>query len=268
MWENAIADGSKADSRMIHAGRAPTKGVKYGLNCFTNNEYMRETVPVIPEEFPIEHASFTRISDLVEGVRPIGDNGQPILQLHVLIADPKIVAIPGFLTAQEAETIIEHVKEMSFAPSGPFAAGTYVLHQFDFEQTPTIAAVEQRCSAVVGVSMDYLARLSVVRPGSVEGLCNRGCGQNSIYVCLSPTDVIYFTRLGVRFELGLGDALSIPNASFETGTAREELRTLRYHMPADGSTPAIGMDCFFHENPLRSQQKTRQFVSDSDVCGS
>jgi prolyl 4-hydroxylase len=35
MWNNILPDGSE-DSRLVHAGTAPLKGIKYGVNCFFN----------------------------------------------------------------------------------------------------------------------------------------------------------------------------------------------------------------------------------------
>jgi hypothetical protein len=264
MWKNATEDGSKADSRMMHAGRAPTKGIKYGVNCFTNETVMRKLVPHI-QEVSVENATIQRVSELADGSPTVGEDGSPILCLYKVICDPKIIAIPGFLSQSEVDELLREVKDLSMEPSGPFALGTQVIHRFPFESSPVIEAIEHRCSTVVGQSVDQLSKLQVVRPGMVDGLCNRGCGKYSIYVCLSQADEAFFPRLGVRFLLGPGDALSIPNANFDTGEKREEMRSVRYHRQVDGSAPALGLDCFFHDNPVRAQQKIRKFVLDSEV---
>ena len=40
MWWNCDSDG-KLDSRVVHEGRAPSAGVKYGINCFFNDQERR-----------------------------------------------------------------------------------------------------------------------------------------------------------------------------------------------------------------------------------
>jgi len=266
MWGNASPDGEKEDSRMVHAGRAPLKGVKYGVNCFTNETSMREIVD-LAVDVPVANAAIQRIADLADGPAEIGDNGMPILKIYSVATDPKIVAIPSFLTAAEVEHMLEQANSATIQPSGPFREGTQTITSLPFASTPTIEAVEMRCCAVAGQSIDNLAMLRIVRPGMEEGLCNRGCGKHSMYVCLGKEDEIFFPRLGVRFQLGPGDALSWTNVNFATGAAREEMRTTRVHRCENGADPAIGIDAYFHDNPLRAQQKVRTFVSDAEVFG-
>merc|ERR1711933_649304 len=62
MWPNSV-DGTKEDSRMVHAGRAPSKGVKYGINCFTNEASMRDLVPILAD-VSVEDATVQRVADL------------------------------------------------------------------------------------------------------------------------------------------------------------------------------------------------------------
>mmetsp|Transcript_67254 Transcript_67254/g.105891 ORF Transcript_67254/g.105891 Transcript_67254/m.105891 type:complete len:475 (+) Transcript_67254:54-1478(+) len=263
MWPNTV-DGTKEDSRMVHAGRAPSRGVKYGVNCFTNETSMRELVP-IPAEVSLEDSVVIKVADLADGPQELGDNGQPILKLYRVVEDPKLVAVPGFMTPAEVQHIMDKVRDIKISPSGPFAKGTQMIHQFEFAATEEIEAIESRCTAVIGESLDNLAKLRVVRPGTEFGLCNRGCGKYHIYVCLSEADEVFFPRLGIRFQMVAGDAISIPNANFATGMSREEMRTVRVHR-FDESAPVIGLDCYFHDNPLRAQQKVRRFRTDAEIA--
>lgn len=267
MWNNANDDGSKEDSRMVHAGRAPFKGVKYGVNCFTNDKAMRELVDA-SGSIPLENAAVQRVADLAQGVAPaLGDDGKPLLQVYEVVPNLKIKAIPGFLSAAEVEHMLEQVKDKTIQPSGAFKDGTQAIAQLPFSCTPTVEAVEMRMVAVTGESIDNLAMLRVVRPGMKEGMCNRGCGKHSVYVCLGKSDEVFFPRIGIRFQLEPGDALTWTNINWDTNVGREEMRTLRLHRVEDGAEPPIGIDGYFHDNPLRAQQKVRNFVTDEEVYG-
>lgn len=266
LWANATPDGEKEDSRMVHAGRAPGKGVKYGVNCFTNEKSMRELVCPAPT-VPPEMAVVQRVADFAEGPPSVGDDGRPVLRVYEVVTDPKVKAIPGFLSAEEVEHILEYANGVTIRPSGPFQEGTQTVAQLPFACSPTIEKVELRMCACTGEPLANLAMLRIVRPGTKEGLCNRGCGKHSVYVCLSAEEEVYFPRLGIRFMLNAGDALQWPNVNFETGLAREEMRTGRLHRHESGAGVHIGIDAYFHDNPLRAQQKVRTFVSDAEVLG-
>lgn len=73
---------------------------------------------------------------------------------------------------------------------------------------------------------------------------------------------MYFPRMGLRLVLRRGDALTWPNVDWETGRAVEDLRTLRVHSGDDG-TPALGLDAFFLDHPVREQQRLRTFMHDT-----
>lgn len=271
MWRNNSNDGSE-DSRMIHAGEPPLTGIKYGVNCFINGEVMRELVST-PALIPVERAVVQRVCDWSEESPALGENGLRKLQIYVVFKNPKIFAMPGFLTAEEIENILRDMGDLGRASqNGPFAASNRTLHQFDFAASPTIAAIENRCCLCVddilldhGINVNNLAKLRVVRPATELGLCDRGCGKVNIYVCLGKADEVFLPRLGLRFILGPGDALSIPSVNFETGLAREEMRTVRVHRVQDGEEPPIGLNCFFHDDPVRLTQNTRKFVIESDL---
>mmetsp|Transcript_83531 Transcript_83531/g.259481 ORF Transcript_83531/g.259481 Transcript_83531/m.259481 type:complete len:458 (+) Transcript_83531:64-1437(+) len=253
MWNNIANDVE--DSRMLHAGRAPSKGVKYGVNCFFNVTEMRQMVQT-PQDIPAEEAAVVNLGDLVTGSR----SGEQKLVAFRLCPDPKVVAVPDLLSHEEADQLLEAASGDHAEPCGPYAAGTRTMRVMSLEDMPFVEAIEKRLAATAGLGLAYLGSLRVVRPGTQPGLCNRGCGPKSAYVCLSDDDEILFTRLGMRVVMRKGDAIMWPNVDWETGQAVEDIRTLRVHLP--GRTPRVGLDAYFHDNPLRDQQRQRQFVQD------
>lgn len=265
MWMNATEDGQKEDSRMVHAGRAPKSGVKYGVNCFTNERCMRELV-CPTHSLPEDRAVISRIAELVDEDCPLGDDGKPILRAYQVVPDPQVKAIPGLLSAEEIEHFLERANGVTLQPTGPFREGSQTIAQLPFADTSIVEAVELRLCSVTGEPLDNLAMLRLVRPGKQEGLCNRGCGKYSAYVCLCKEEELYFPRLGIRFVLTAGDALSWTNVNFSTGACQEDMRTVRLHRSTgNGPEQLIGIDAYFHDNPLRAQQKVRAFVSDTDI---
>ncbi|CAK0875174.1 unnamed protein product, partial [Prorocentrum cordatum] len=64
MWSNVL-DGQE-DSRLLHAGRAPSLGVKYGVNCFFNVRDMRLMTPVGPE-YALQDAATVAVAELGAG---------------------------------------------------------------------------------------------------------------------------------------------------------------------------------------------------------
>lgn len=254
MWNN-IANEVE-DSRMLHAGRAPSKGVKYGVNCFFNVNEMRQMVQT-PLDIPAEEATVVNLGDLVKG----GCGQTKKLVAYRLCPDPKVVAVPNFLSHEEADELLEAAREHCGGPGGPYAQGTLTLRVLAFEETPLVDTVEKRLAATAGLGLPYLGSLRIVRPGMQPGLCNRGCGPKSAYVCISEDDEVLFTRLGMRLVMRKGDAVMWPNVDWETGQAVEDIRTLRVHLQSDN--PRIGLDAYFHDNPIREQQRQRKFAPDS-----
>mmetsp|Transcript_110485 Transcript_110485/g.330528 ORF Transcript_110485/g.330528 Transcript_110485/m.330528 type:complete len:458 (+) Transcript_110485:114-1487(+) len=254
MWSNIVNDVE--DSRMLHAGRAPSKGVKYGVNCFFNVNEMRQVVQT-PHDIPTEEAAVVHLGDLVKG----GSSGERKLVAYRLCPDPKVVAVPDLLTHAEVDELLGVAGAPGPAPGGPYAAGTLTVRVLSPGDAPLVDTVERRLAATAGLGLAYLGSLRIVRPGTQPGLCNRGCGPKSAYVCLSDEEEVLFTRLGMRLVMRKGDAIMWPNVDWETGQAVEDIRTLRVHLP--GETPHLGMDAYFHDNPLREQQRQRTFSPDA-----
>merc|ERR1711920_627207 len=104
----------------------------------------------------------------------------------------------------------------------------------NFEETPVVRKVEERLAKSAGLELKHLGMLRLVRVGTQHGLCNRGLGPKSAFVCLSDTDDLFFMKLGMRLVLQKGDAILLPNVDWETGRAAEDLRTSRVHLECKG----------------------------------
>jgi len=279
MWSNVVDGEDGEDSRMLHCGRAPHKGVKYGVNCFFNVKPLRQMME-LPEPAPFPQTPVISLADLLDpDSMPPGedckgaDRDPSKLTLFNLGTTPPVCAIAAFLTCEEAEHLADlagPARSEVVAPSGPFSGGTRVLRVLGAAETPTVEAIETRISGTVGINIKFLARLRVVRPGTVQGLCNRGCGPKSCYICLSERDEVFFYSLGVRIVLSRGDCIYWQNNEWVDEGATlptEDLRTMRMHLrDQDGNQPALGIDAFFHDFPVRIQQTLRAFVSDEEVA--
>jgi len=269
MWSNVDQDTQQEDSRMLHAGRAPLKGVKYGVNCFTNVKGMRKYVQHGPD-CPVDKATLVTIADLRDDEcgAPTPDQLEmpEKRQAFRLSKDPKLLAMPGFLTPSEVEDFLQLLPTDVDQTRLP-GAGTQILRVLQFAESPTISRVEQQLAKFAGLHMDNLARLRLVQPATALNHCNRGCGPKSVYVCLCDHEEIFFPRLGIRLHLQMGDAVQWVNVNWDTEAAVEDLRTLRVHRGWEGAAPArVGVDAYFHDNSIRAQQSKREFVSDDEVA--
>eukprot|EP00401_Gymnodinium_catenatum_P040252 CAMPEP_0117572766 /NCGR_PEP_ID=MMETSP0784-20121206/60537_1 /TAXON_ID=39447 /ORGANISM="" /LENGTH=437 /DNA_ID=CAMNT_0005371169 /DNA_START=26 /DNA_END=1336 /DNA_ORIENTATION=- len=240
MWSN-VADGTdREDGRMLHMGRAPTKGVKYGVNCFFNVKQMRLFVATSPN-VALDEAVVVDTADLHDGhggggsatdEQDAGVKQSVVKTGYCLCKDPKLVCVPRLIDADEfahlttyLEASVLDLGELGYSPGtlqgGPFMGGTQTLRLLEIGATPVLEALEARIAGAAGLPLEHLARLRLVRPGVVTGLCNRGCGPKSAYVCLSEEDEVFFPALGIRLLLRRGDAVLWPNVDWETGSARE-----------------------------------------------
>lgn len=260
MWPNVTADG-KEDARMIHAGRAPLKNIKYGVNCFFNAKPIR-FFGDNPGAFPDDSMARVVVRDQL--------SGDGVLSVCSVSKSPNIVAVPCLIGAEE----VAHFRKLALpsedarleAAPGIMESVTRTWRTLAAGETPEVEQVEARVAAVTGLPIGYLGRLRLVKPSSKLGCSNRGCGQKSVYICLSESEEVVFPNCGLRFVLAAGDALCWYNVSWtEDEVPMEDTRTYRFHLQGS-QEPYVGIDAFLHEQLLREQQSKRYFVPDSAVC--
>mmetsp|Transcript_48042 Transcript_48042/g.112236 ORF Transcript_48042/g.112236 Transcript_48042/m.112236 type:complete len:465 (-) Transcript_48042:52-1446(-) len=265
MWRNATPCGQE-DSRMLHEGQPPTLAVKYGVNCFFNDLPLR--LLNYPEHgYHAEDVGLLDLATLAPAKpkrgrrrgRTKGEDNGGDPTLFVLKTSPKVAAVLGFLSAEEVDHILGHVETCSNGSSGSSSTDAYdqgsrTLRIFDHAETPVIKDVEARISAVSGHDIGYLAKLRTVQVGTALGLCNRGCGPKSGTICLSEHDEVFFPAIGLKVLLRRGDFVQWSNVDWQGDKPIEDMQTLRVHRPVEGEKPAIGLDIFFHDTPVREQQ--------------
>ncbi|CAK0818617.1 unnamed protein product, partial [Prorocentrum cordatum] len=193
------------DSRLVHCGRAPKSGVKFGLNCFFNDERMR-LVHSPRAEAPLQDAFTVDVQALLpeelrSGALPVGERGS---RRYTLKSTPEITAVPCIAGDDEVDHLLELVGlprlEEAAAPEGPGEAreggadaallrgGTQLLRLLGAAEDPVVEALEGRLADAAHFPLDHLGPMRLVRSGHVQGMCNRGCGQKSGVVCLSDRD--------------------------------------------------------------------------------
>lgn len=269
VWSNIIPATQNEDGRMLHAGRPPATGIKYGVNCFFNIKDMRLLAPDRPE-VSIEDAATVDVFDLKKSDSPADQDDEkttetttnsPRLVAFRLSQEPSVMAVPGFLTSDESDHLLSLLPSegvaRATASENIYQGRSKTLRHIAVGETPTVEVLEKRLAKVSGLSFNLLAPLRLVRPSTQLGFSNRGCGPKSMYVCLSDEDQIFFPRLGMKLRLHRGDLLMWPNVFWNGPDPLEELRTIRSHTAA-----AIGVDAFFHDGPIRDQQQHKTFVCD------
>lgn len=260
VWSNAQPDGTE-DSRMVHEGLPPLKGVKYGVNCFFNDECTRICVP-LGRELALEEANVVDVRSLMED--PESADGQPKTVVYVLCKEPRVAVVPQFLTEDEVASLLEMAGDVEVLPQERRTGtdfqreGFRILKHLDYAETPFIEGLEQRLSAVSHLGVERLARLRIIQPGTQPGLSNRGCGAVTAVVCLSEADHIWFPYLGIRLHLRRGDLVTIGNTSVEAGTGivRDDPRGIRAHLQLTDGPLALNLDAYFHDGEVRQQQRT------------
>mmetsp|Transcript_59595 Transcript_59595/g.141803 ORF Transcript_59595/g.141803 Transcript_59595/m.141803 type:complete len:470 (-) Transcript_59595:85-1494(-) len=273
MWSNVTSTGEE-DGRMIHAGRAPDTGVKYGVNCFFNARPMRHAT-VADTEFSPEQTHLVDIRELKPKDAALAAESERFVN-YVVYQDPRICTVPHFLTPDE----VDHIRKLlspdckpyvAGGQEGPMARGQQTLRVLEAEETEVVQAVEQRISGCCGISAGHLGPLRLVHPSIEWGLCNRGNGPASAYICLSESEEVFFPPLGLRLLLRAGDFVLIPNMYWEDNDTKvvEDLRTTRVHLSAseDQFHRSVGIDAYFYDSLIRQEQKKRTFVPDDGVLG-
>mmetsp|Transcript_109546 Transcript_109546/g.320628 ORF Transcript_109546/g.320628 Transcript_109546/m.320628 type:complete len:260 (+) Transcript_109546:3-782(+) len=250
---------------MVHAGRPPLTAVKYGVNCFFNEEKMRLVKQ--PQSRVEPDKAF--LAD-VQALRRDEEEQHPaegVLRTFTLQTVPQVQAVARFASEEEVGHLLQLAETCGpadAAGSGQerfFAAGTAPVRVLEPAESDVVAALEARLAAVARFPLEHLGRMRVVRCGSAYGLCNRSCGQRAALVCLAARDEVFFPHLNMRLLLRRGDMISWPNAWWsepisDAPDARtrivEDLRTTRYHLLSDGTRePPLALDASFHDAPVK-----------------
>mmetsp|Transcript_20249 Transcript_20249/g.47276 ORF Transcript_20249/g.47276 Transcript_20249/m.47276 type:complete len:480 (-) Transcript_20249:74-1513(-) len=260
MWPNSLPDGS-IDNRMLHAGRPPRKGVKYGVNCFFNVEEFRLICQPQLTKTPAD-ADLVDLGKLNTQACEAGK-----LQKLVLTTQPKVVAVRAFASEAEVSHLLSLVGSAQNGTASSSKPST--LRVIEMEEDQVVKGLELRLAAVAGVeNTDNLGCLRVIRSATSLGESDRTIGWQALVVCLEDYDEVYFPKLNLLIGLHRGDLLSWPNQYWHETTlqvgedpdqqqkhlrATEDLRTARVHIPRGASgQPARYMEGFCHDRSIRA----------------
>mmetsp|Transcript_43596 Transcript_43596/g.102778 ORF Transcript_43596/g.102778 Transcript_43596/m.102778 type:complete len:467 (+) Transcript_43596:101-1501(+) len=271
MWSNQNESGEE-DGRMIHAGKAPKLGVKYGVNCFFNQKHMRNITYIGDNAHELDDVVPVEVQQLWPAEEPREKDGNPQLFNLVVCQDPRVFTVPFFLLEHEVQHFLDLMGDgkpyVAGGTDGPFAQGVQTLRILDEAETVIVQGIEERLSGCAGLAVGHLGHLRIVHPGTELGLCNRGNGPTSAYICLSETDEVFFPRLGLRLQLRAGDLVAFPNMFWQDDTTVvEDVRSVRMHVPRASGARAIGIDAYFFDSLIRQEQKKRHFAPDLGVLG-
>jgi hypothetical protein len=264
MWFNATPEGTE-DSRMVHAGRPPLTGTKYGINCFFSEETVRKLhAPQIPPDY-----GHVRIID-VRGLCKLGEqhSKEGTLRTYALQSEPKVVAMPFFASDEEVDHLLEFLKDVERPDDSLFSDGTLPLRILEPEETEEVRELERRLATVCHSEVECLWPLRLVQSGTTCGMCNRCIGRRCALICLSDSDEVLFPHLGLQLQLTRGDLLTWPNAWYterdsDAPDAKEryveDLRTVRLHVGSgkQGQRPSLSVDASFDDAPVRARLSLR-----------
>jgi len=247
MWSNVMADG-RLDRRVSHKGLPPSQGVKYVLNAFFNDKVMRHV------ERPTALQQWAQVDLSILGGTSDGTAGRQsseTLQVVVLSSMPEMVAVQGFATVAEVAVLLSFGTDVDeVLEASPRSSST--VHVFQFEENSTVKSLESRLAAVGAQTLNHLAQLRLVRLNSVRGLCDRGCGPKSAYLCLVDEEHVTFPLAGLRVTMNRGDLLLWNNVEWDSGVAVELIQTFRFH--SSSASESLGLDVCFSDVPIRSLQ--------------
>ncbi|CAE7398606.1 Ank2 [Symbiodinium pilosum] len=257
MWPNAQADGAE-DSRMVHAGRPPSSGVKYGVNCFFNVATKRLVRPA-ELNMAAEECYIVNIAKLEEGKKnSVEDRSCPRRRTFTLDTEPNVRVVPQFLTRDEAEYFTSLAEDRG-QENGSFAGAAVLLQTMTEPVAPVVQQIEERLIAWNEFAPENMGYLRLVRANTELGMGNRGCGQRCATICLTEKADVHFPHIGLRVAMTRGDLLEWPNAWFQESSHThpedkvtvEDLRATHVHL-----FPGLMLDASFHDKPVRSPQVT------------
>eukprot|EP00435_Cladocopium_sp_Y103_P052376 s1980_g16.t1 len=212
------------DSRMVHAGRPPTEGVKFGVNCFFNVDTKRlVTSPKMNMAAAECHrVEVARLQDQLVWMDV--PEGEPSVRRRTFTfnTEAQIRAVPNFLTAEEVERLSDADQTSNGGSEPGFGGATVVLKVFPFED-PSVDAIEARLIDWNEFAPENLGQLKLVHGNTQMGLGNRGCGQRCASICLSE-----------KVEAG-SDKVTV-----------EDVRTSHVHL-----SDCLMLDVSFHDKSVR-----------------
>jgi len=216
MWPNIHEDGSE-DSRLLHAGLAPLKGVKYGVNCFFNVKPLKVRGVIdgdSPVEVPLlnkeaqERKEWATVDPLE--VASSGSGGDPDkTQSFVFNVDPKLAIVPNCLSPDEVAAMLRHHARTSSATMPE-------------EDARLLGTIQAKLASVAGVAPTTQKGFQTAkyRPGVIpDGLSHTGdaeyCkrfGDMNVFVYLEDVEETHgaelrFPRLGLQVRPRVGCAV-------------------------------------------------------------
>mmetsp|Transcript_51667 Transcript_51667/g.102720 ORF Transcript_51667/g.102720 Transcript_51667/m.102720 type:complete len:467 (-) Transcript_51667:98-1498(-) len=259
MWSNATPEGTE-DSRMVHAGRPPLTGTKYGINCFFNEEPVRNLHAPIP-------VSYGQVRNVdVRGLCKLGEQHgkEETMCTFALQSEPKVVAMPCFANDDEVDHLLKFLRDVERKDNSFFSDGTVPLRILEPEETEEVRQLERRLATVCHSDVECLWPLRLVESGTTCGMCNRCIGRRCALICLSDNDEVLFPHLGLQLQLARGDLLTWPNAWYtqrdsDAPDAKEryveDLRTMRLHIGSgkQEQRPSLSVDASFDDAPVRTR---------------
>lgn len=211
VWNNVLPNGDE-DSRLVHAGMPPSKGVKFGVNCFFNRKPLLSR-GCIGGDMPVEWNKLVNTEEqereqwnAVDSANfredDVGEAPGP-LRLVTVNVDPKVSIVPNIVTAEEAGHMVEYGKTPKIRDPSP-------------ELKAIFGAVQLRLCAVAGEPYESLTDFQVAkyRPGVIpHGLSLAGdaeyakkYGRKVIFVFLNDLEEgqlageLRFPRLGFEVK--------------------------------------------------------------------
>ncbi|CAK9069271.1 unnamed protein product [Durusdinium trenchii] len=223
MWPNAQPDG-KEDSRMVHAGRPPTVGVKFGVNCFFNVDTKRL---VMSPSMNMDATECHRVDVAALEAQLVNVEDPSVRRrTFTLNTEPQIRAVPHFLTPEEVREMLADA-ETDQGGEPCFGGATVLLKTFPFGERPVVETVEARLISWNEFAPENLGQLKLVRGNTQPGLGNRGGGQRCASICLCDQAEVHFPHLGLLLAMRMGDLVEWPNAWFQEETDNKEKVTLQ-----------------------------------------
>jgi len=215
------------------------------------------------------------------GCRAVGTSGSA--QTYVIHEDPKIVLVPDFLTDAEIEEMhavcndLWEVSGVGSLSDGYAASGKASINHLgrtsssavlDWAHTPMIHELEKKLACLAGMSVDHLEGLVGVRyqPGQFFALHHDG-SHRPVTIFLYLNDLpeeeegeTRFPLLGLKFAPRRGAAVMWSNVGPD---GKLDPRVIHHAIPPR-ATMKFGVNCFFHELPLRRNNHSDD-VTEADV---